>query len=128
MDLTKYEALFNTSDVDRVCLRLRRVAKRRSQRTYKGIADSVGLPFRTSADRNRFFMILGAVSYAEYKAGRPMLSVVVVRKSDRKQGDGFYIIPYALGLLPTDATDEQKQAFADAQLAAAHEHWSKAVG
>ncbi len=63
--------------------------------------------------------MLGEVSTAEREAGRGMLTVVVVRKSDQVPGAGFFELARTLGC---DARD--RLGFCATELAKVHETWA----
>ncbi len=55
------------------------------------------------AEDHRFHHMLGVVSTAEHKAGRGMLSVLVVHKTgDKKPGPGFFELARQLGYAIND--------------------------
>lgn len=51
----------------------------------------LGLNFNSAYDRDLIGEWLGEVSLHEFQKGRPLLSALIIHKSqDREQGDGFY--------------------------------------
>jgi len=59
--------------------------------TYKALAEQFGLPYdEKDYNRNLFHEILGHISEFEDTAGRPLLSVIVVRIEDGFPGKGFH--------------------------------------
>ena len=72
------------------------------------------------ADDQRFFFLLREISSEEYRAGRGMLTAVVVhRRGDFKPGPGFFELARGLGL---DATDTDRLWVE--QITKAHDYWS----
>jgi hypothetical protein len=64
---------------------------------YSDLAAKIrSIPF--SADGRPFHSLLGQISVEEHRAGRGMLSVLVVHKSgDRRPGPGFFELAHLLG-------------------------------
>jgi hypothetical protein len=69
-------------------------------------------------------IVLGLVTDQERAAGRPMLSAVVVSKTTNRPGPGFYGLATTYGRLPADATEADRIAFWEAELAAVRAAWS----
>ena len=46
--------------------------------------------------------LLGEISAAEHEAHRPLITAVVVRKKDKRPGNGFYHLAESLGFTVTD--------------------------
>jgi len=82
------------------------VAKRQGQETYGGLVENIdAISFKSNAPA--LFAMLGQISAEEYRAGRGMLTAIVVHKTgDQMPGKGFYELARYLGL---DASD--KNAF-----------------
>ena len=58
---------------------------------------------------NKLSNLLEAVSRLEHEHGRPMLSVLVVRRRDNRPGEGFYGLARSLGW----RVDDEEQFFAN---------------
>ena len=80
----------------------------------------VGLDMADPQDRLRIGEILGEISKAEHKAGRPMLSAVVTHKEDERPGGGFYQLGQDLGL----AKGMDTETFFVRELQRVHKYWS----
>ena len=80
-------------------------AKRGRTMTYGDLAEKIGA-IRFAANDNPFHKMLGQISVVESAAGRGMLSVLVVHKSDDFQpGPGFFELAQQLG---RDTKDRDK--------------------
>jgi hypothetical protein len=100
-------------------LKPQRLAKLRGLVPY---SDSVAKirAVRFQAHDTRLFHMLGGISVEEEKAGRRMLSVVVVHKrGDMQPGPGFFLLGQHLGYNPRD-----HQKFWTDQLKKVHAVWS----
>lgn len=96
---------------------LRAIAASRATVTYKVLADLIG---EDVSYRHELAHLLGEVASTEHAAGRPLLSAVVVSKSDKKPGVGFAGIARDLGL----SIDEgQEVQFWINQLFSCWGHW-----
>lgn len=72
------------------------------------------------ASDQRFFFLLREISAEEYKAGRGMLTAVVVHKAgDYKPGPGFFELARGLGL---DTRDSDRLWIE--QITKVHDYWS----
>jgi len=78
---------------DRIYEELKRVAGRLGHTTYKHVGDLINLRAR---DRE-LFDTLDEISTFEHSQGRPLLSVVVVRKDKNIPGEGFFKLASRLG-------------------------------
>jgi hypothetical protein len=97
-----------------------RVARRRELTTYRQLAATFDLDLSTSADRDRLAGALREVSVAEHRAGRPLLSAVVVLAGRKQPGAGFFDCARTVGVL----TDETDEGFYEAELARVYREWS----
>jgi len=69
------------------------LARQKNPWSYSQLNEQLllGLNFNNGYDRDLIGEWLGEVSIHEYKNGRPLLSSLIIHKSnDREQGDGFY--------------------------------------
>lgn len=78
--------------------KIREVAKSRGVTYYSEIAPLAGLSMDSPGDRVRISQILGDISEAEHRAGRPLLSAVVIRLEKNSPGQGFFGLANDLGL------------------------------
>jgi hypothetical protein len=62
--------------------------------TYEGMnqALELGLNFKNRLDSKRVGDWLDEISEHEVLKGRPMLSSLVIRRNDKRQGNGFYVL------------------------------------
>jgi hypothetical protein len=78
-----------------VLAELVRAAQYRGVTTYQDIAVIMGLPLTGSHMGKETGQVLGEIAEDEVKAGRPMLSAVVVGVSERP-GPGFYALAHEI--------------------------------
>lgn len=108
--------------------RLVAVARARGTITYREVAALAGLDLSREEDRRRLAQLLRAISTAEHRHGRPLLSAVVVHRARHQPGAGFFRLAQELGLLE-DAHDREARArFYRAELARVHEAWAGPSG
>lgn len=77
--------------------KLREVARNRDTISYEDVGNLVGLQMEDPAHRNELVGLLDQISRHEHRAGRPMLSAVVVHKDTRIPGQGFFKLARELG-------------------------------
>ncbi|MFL9837198.1 hypothetical protein ABS768_06805 [Flavobacterium sp. ST-75] len=68
--------------------------------TYQKLSDDCKLGFNMHAnpsDRLAIASILDTISRYEHSFERPLLSALVIRASDSREGDGFYTLAQELG-------------------------------
>lgn len=100
------------------------IAHCRRQRTlaYSDLAAAIQSD-RFEPHDTRLFQLLGEISTEEYKAGRGMLSAIIVHKTgDFKPGPGFFNLARELG-----ATVRDDDAFWVKQLNHVFAHWRAAA-
>ncbi len=107
---------------DKLCEKLREVARQQKTTHYEDIAPMLGLKMGDPADRVRIGQILGEISKQERHAGRPMLSAVVTHKGDERPGHGFFELAQELGLV--GVMDSEK--FFINELKRVHDWWVNA--
>lgn len=94
-------------------------AQSRGMITYSDLSRqlrSISIPY----DDPAMAVVLDEISTAEFKAGRGMLSVIVVHKyGDMEPGTGFFKLAETLGCKVADKT-----AFWVSELHAVHGYWS----
>lgn len=77
------------------------LARQRTNQTinYQRLSDNcnLGLDMSNIADRNTMATILDEISTFEHNNDRPLLSALVVRLDDEREGDGFYKMADRLG-------------------------------
>lgn len=95
------------------------VARSGTTTTYSAVAGLVGLDMESPADRNRISEILDGISEGEHNAGRPLLSVVVIRNDRNMPGDGFFTMARRVGKLHNN---DNLQFFIE-ELRRAHDYW-----
>lgn len=78
-------------------------AQRRGTITYPDLAAMMRLPVTGNHMSNQVGQMLGEIVEDEVRAGRPMLSAVVVGVSSGVPGSGFYGLAQQLGKLADDA-------------------------
>jgi hypothetical protein len=110
-----------TTTYARVLAELVRAAEYRGVTTYQDIAVIMGLPLKGSHMAAEVGHILGEVSEDEVRAGRPMLSAVVVNIGG-KPGPGFFALAKDLERIPSgeDAGDVWNR-----ELEAAYKAWRR---
>ncbi|MCY4284691.1 MAG: hypothetical protein OXC65_05025 [Thiotrichales bacterium] len=87
--------------------------------TYSELAPKINARatgFNLRAQDRRLYLMLDQISTEEHKAGRGMLSVVVVRKSDGRPGHKFFYLAKSLG-----HDTEDYEAFWQAELSKVHQ-------
>ena len=105
---------------DTVYRRLIEVAERQDVVNYSDIAPLVKLQMDSPADRNRMANILDNISSAEHRAGRPLLSAVVIRKDKNMPGNGFFKLARGLGL----HTEDDDFMYWLQELRRVHDYWT----
>ena len=83
--------------------RLIEVAKHKGTISYSDVARIADLHVRDPT----LFRILDDISTHEHKAGRPLLTAVVIRQDKRMPGDGFFKLARRLGLHRVGADDKE---------------------
>ena len=77
------------------------LARQRTDQTinYQRLSDNcnLGLDMSNITDRNTMATILDEISTFEYNNDRPLLSALVIRLDDTREGDGFYKMADRLG-------------------------------
>ena len=99
-----------------------RVAKNLRVVNYSDVAPLAGLNMESPEDRNQIADILDAISRAEHRAEKPLLSAVVIRRDKNMPGAGFFNLARRLGL---HGTGDDFQYWLQ-ELRRVHDYWSKA--
>ena len=97
-----------------------RVARGRDITFYADIAPLADLDMSLPNHRERIGSILGEISRAEHRSGRPMLSAVVILVEGNRPGQGFFRLAEELGLY----TGGDEDQFWIQELNRVHDHWS----
>ena len=96
-------------------------ARYRGVTTYQDIALIMDLPTTGHHMARETGAILDAISTDEVRAGRPMLSAVVVN-TEGMPGQGFFRLAAELGRAPGDGTD---RGFWEREREAVYEEWKR---
>jgi len=96
-----------------------RVAKERDFITYKELQEEMGGPWRGYIGE-----VLEEVSYKEYEDGLPLLSALVVHKTDRLPGNGFWELRVLSSSLKNASMEEKKKRWEE-EYKKAWEYWKK---
>ncbi len=97
------------------------VARERKTVTYVEVARWAGFDTKSAAALEPLNALLNRISLDEHKAGRPLLSVVVVRAREGTPGDGFYRLARRLKL--TDKSD--RFYFVGRETTKVYEFWAR---
>ena len=105
--------------------KLKEIAKSGKTEYYTPIGKLADLDMKNPDHRRKIGQILDAISRHEHKAGRPLLSVVVVAKATEKMPNkrpskGFFDLARKLGLI--QAGDDE-HSFFDEELKKVHTAW-----
>jgi hypothetical protein len=109
-----------TTEYIRVLNELVRAAEYRGLTTSQNLAAIMGLPQQGDLIGSQLGEILGEIVSDELKAGRPMLSAVVVDVSGRP-GSGFFKFAREVGRMTDQADDE----FWTAEREAVYDAWRR---
>jgi len=93
---------------------------------YTELAPLVGLPKQGQHMGSEIGHLLGEISEDEHRAGRPMLSSIVIGAS-KKPGSGYYQLARDLGKLRGTGTAEES-AFWESEKAAVYKYWGARLG
>ena len=105
-----------------VLAELVRAAQYRGVTTYQDLAVIMGLPLTGSHMARETGTVLGEIATDEVKAGRPILTAVVVRVYERRPGDGFYAVAHELGRV---ASPDEDVEFWQRELQAVYDAWKR---
>ena len=115
---TKHKYL-GTPEYDTTCERLKVLARQGKPTGYNLIFEIMKLPLGNYAAKEAGHM-LGEISEQMHLAGKPMLSALVINQRDRMPGSGFFELAVHLGKLQAGASDQEKTAFWEKELAAVY--------
>ena len=93
------------------------LAGQRGMITYKDLSDWIEAEtgIRIQFSSTQMYAVLDSISRAENRAGRGMLSALVIRAKQKTPGSGFYELAAELGK-DIGATDEEKNKFWEKEL------------
>lgn len=101
-------------------------ARKGEPRVYSEVAPIVGLDMNDPNDRVEIGELLGLISRAEVREGRPMLSSMIIHKADFASiGEGFYRLATELGRL---RPGEKHEDFLIKEMNATIAKWRAAPG
>ena len=107
--------------VQGIAAHLREIARTGQTITYNDLATPVGLDMDQPDQARELAGALRAISTAEYEAGRPLLSAVVVGAKTGRPGRGLFKLAQRLG--GYDGADDG--AFFAEELRRVHEGWGR---
>ena len=110
------------SDTKTIYEEIKDVAKSGVYVNYGDIAPLVGLDMEMPGDRLRISAILDCINRVEHRAGRPLLSAVVILKEENKPGAGFFDLAKELRL---QSPNEDDLMFWIGELRRVHTYWAK---
>ena len=99
------------------------VAKNGDVVYYSEIAPLIGLDLKSTKDRNRIIAILDGINKSEHSEGRPLLSAVVISKSRKMPGAGFFKLAIKLGLY--SGGEDDFKFWLKELLRRVHDYWAK---
>jgi hypothetical protein len=94
--------------------------------TYTDVAKVVGLDMENVEHRNQMSQLLDEISSHEHAQGRPLLSVVVIRKDLGRPGHGFFELAKRLGQYSGHGEIHEVLFFVK-EFQKAEQYWSKRV-
>jgi hypothetical protein len=109
----------------RVRAALIEAARERRLLTYKDVAAMMGLPLTGQAMGLQVGAMGDAINEFEHRAGRPMLSALIVKTRSRVPGEGFYRGALALGRTTAFGDDMSKRAFWESERDAVYAEWAR---
>ena len=101
------------------------VAQNRELTYYGDVAPLVGLDMDNPGDRDRISDMLGAISKAEHRERRPLLTAVVVLRGKNIPGQGFFNLSECLGLYNGSTDELAKLEYWIEQVHRVHEYWGR---
>ena len=108
---------------DRVRNALIAAARDRRLLTYPEAADIMGYSGKGPEMGRRVGAMGDAINEFEQRAGRPMLSALIVKTKSRVPGEGFYHGAFALGRTTPFGDDTSKQEFWERERDAVYAAW-----
>ena len=86
------------ADTKTIYEKIKEVAENGDVVYYSEITPSICLDMRLHKDRRRIGAILDGINRTEHSEGHPLLSAVVISKSRKMPGPGFFKLAIKLGL------------------------------
>ncbi|MHB8645627.1 MAG: hypothetical protein ACYDAR_07550 [Thermomicrobiales bacterium] len=114
-----------TKEFLRVYAMLIEAASQQKTLGYGDVARRMGIPTPGQQIIRPTSQICYEISLREHRYGRPMLSAIVVNVKTGIPGEGFYKLARDFGLLPENATEEQKEAFGKTEIDAVYAEWAE---
>jgi len=102
---------------------LTEVAAARLTVAYSELAESIGLDMSNPDHRFQMGEMLDEVNREEHRAGRPMISAVVVHAQEGLPGAGFFECAPTLSMLTTGARQVELAFFVE-ELRRVHDYWA----
>ncbi len=99
-------------------------AKNRAIVSYSELFIPYGLNMSDPSHRIAATEVLCAIGKAEYQAGRPLLTAVVISKESGQPGEGLYTLARELEIINGKISDDKKMLFFTQTLSAVYEHWA----
>ncbi|HVZ92947.1 MAG TPA: hypothetical protein VG797_00400 [Phycisphaerales bacterium] len=99
-------------------------AKKRQLAYYSELAPIVRLDLSDPHQRKLMGEYLGEISEHEHSADRPLLSAIVVDKSTKEPGKGFFTLARDLQIF----AGESERAFFERECQRVFDHWSSQEG
>ena len=100
-------------------------ARYRGTLTYPEVAEIMGITPMGSHMASQTGIILGEISEDEHNNGRPTLSAIAVSSTNGEVGPGFFWMAEQLGKLSSDASDEEKRRYWEAERGAVYATWRR---
>ena len=110
------------ADTKTIYEEIKEVAKDGGYVNYGDIAPLVGLDMEMPGDRLRIGAILDRINRVEHRAGRPLLSAVVILKEENKPGKGFFDLAKEIR---RQSPNEDDITFWVEELKRVHAYWTK---
>ena len=114
--------------IDAATNSLKRTAKLHRDTNYTDLNREIvaatghpGFDFASADERSAMGDLLGDIVEETFDEHGVMLSSLVMYVNENRPGGGFYTLATHMGLLPKDATKDEREAFWIRQMNAAHE-------
>jgi alkylated DNA nucleotide flippase Atl1 len=101
---------------------LKQIARSGTLTTYGDVAKQIGLVSNNLGHLNRVFDILDQINEQQAAGGRPLLGVLVVNKTKRIPGPGFFENARYL-LRFNGTTPKERVEFFQQELSRTHDYW-----
>lgn len=125
MDAEKFKKRMAGSK-EKIRQRMIDVARDKTTISYSELFGEYGFDHNDSVHRVIAGDVLCKIGAEEHAAGRPLLSVVVCQKEEKKPGDGFFALASDLGCpINRESSEEDKDSFFICTLNEAHSYWAQ---